>query len=413
MRVLQINVVCGQGSTGRIAVDIANLLKSKGNEAYIAYGYGTTDYQESYKITTNTETRINAHIFARLGLQGRGTKYGTKRLIKWMDKIKPDIIHLHNIHGLYINYKLLFDYIIKNDIPVVWTIHDCWPVTGHCAHFVLAHCEKWKHGCHDCHYDGVYKERSLIDNSRSAFSFKKTLFTAVPNMHLVPVSKWMESVIKESYLGGFPSTVIYNGIDLSFFKHTPSGIKERLSIYDKHLILAVSSQWNDDKGLSDYIKLAQLLPDDFIIVLVGLREKQIPMLPCNVRGIAKTEKPKDLVELYSAADVVLSLSHAESMGLTIVESMACGTPVIAYNNTAQTELVSPGTGFVVSDGDVSSVYLKIIEVIKEKNKIDYSKICRERVVSLFNKSEQYLNYYALYQNVLDLAQTNSNLYNHE
>ena len=400
MKVLQINVVCGQGSTGRIAVDIANMLKSKGDKAYIAYGYGTTDYPESYKITTDLETRINVHLFSRLGRQGRGTKYRTRKMLKWIDMIKPDIIHLHNIHGSYVNYPLLFEYIIRNNIPVVWTIHDCWPVTGSCAHFVMAQCNKWKTGCTSCTYDGIYKEKSLIDSSEVNYVIKKNLFTSVPRMLLVPVSRWMNNVIKESFLNGFQSVVIYNGIDLDVFRFTPSNIKERLGVSGKHLLLGVASQWGEMKGLNDFIRLAALLSDEYVIVLVGLSEAQIKILPATIIGIERTKNMEELVELYSAADVVVSLSYAESMGLTLVEGMACGTPVITYDNTAQSELVTQETGAVVRTGDIKLI-VESLSRLMAIGRESFSVSCRERVQKMFNKNSQYLDYYNQYKTILN------------
>ena len=400
MKVLQINVVCGQGSTGRIAVDIANMLKSKGEEAYIAYGYGTTVYQDSYRITTNTETRINAHIYAHLGLQGRGTKYGTKKLLNWIDSIQPDIIHLHNIHGSYVNYPLLFKYIIEKNIPVVWTIHDCWPVTGACAHFVLAKCNKWEKGCSSCSYKGPYKEQSLIDNAKNTYQVKRKLFTSVPRMRLVPVSQWMNNVLKKSFLKGVQSTVIYNGIDLGVFRFRASDIKRTIGVNGRSIILGVASQWGDMKGLNDYFRLNVLKPEDCTIVLVGLSSEQIENLPNGIIGITRTKDITELAELYSAADVTLSLSYAESMGLTLVESMSCGTPVVTYDNTAQPELVTPNTGYVVKTGRVDDVAICVSKIICKGRRF-FSSACRNRVEKLFNKEDRYQDYYSEYRKLLN------------
>ena len=177
MRVLQINLVCGHGSTGRIAVDIANMLKANGDEAFIAYGSGTTDYLDSFRITSDNEYRINSYFFSRiLGLAGRGTRYGTRNLLKWIDRINPDVIHLHNIHSLCLNYPMLFRYVNKHHVPVVWTLHDCWPFTGGCAHFSAFECEKWRTQCAHCKFYGTYHRKSLISTEKSTYKLKKKLF---------------------------------------------------------------------------------------------------------------------------------------------------------------------------------------------------------------------------------------------
>ena len=400
MVVLQINVVCGHGSTGKIAVDIAELLTSKGDKAFIAYGYGESNYPGSYRICSDSECRINAHIFDRLGLQGRGSVFGTMKFLKWVDTIHPDIIHLHNIHGSYIHYPLLFNYIKKHNIPVIWTIHDCWPVTGHCAHFVLANCSRWLNGCHNCTYKGAYKEKSLIENSASSFRTKQRLFTSVKQMRLIPVSKWMNDVIQKSFLNKYPSTVIYNGINLELFKYRESEVKKSFGLEGKFVVLGVSSQWDDVKGLSDFIKLAEKIPNNCKIVLVGVTSKQIAELPESVVGINRTKNQMELAELYSAADVTLSLSYAESMGLTIVESMACGTPVIVYDNTAQKESVAPDTGFVAKTGSINQV-ADFIKCMILKGRDYYSSFCIERAKEFFDMNEQYQEYYNVYQSVLN------------
>ena len=399
MKVLQINVVCGHGSTGRIAVEIANTIQKNGDCAYIAYGFGDSEYSGAYRISSDSEYRINARFFSKLGLQGRGTKYGTKRFLNWIEEVKPDIIHLHNIHGMYVNYQVLFEYLIRHNIPVVWTIHDCWPITGHCAHFVLANCNKWRTGCYCCDYKGIYKEASLIDNTRSTYELKKKLFCSVEKMHIVTVSKWMNKVVEGSFLSKYPSSVIYNGIDLNIFKYTPSDIKQRLGIKDKILLLGVATQWNDEKGFSDYLRLAKCLNDKYVIVLVGLTLKQMGGLPDNIIGLNKTKDRRELVELYSAANIVLSLSYAESMGLTLVESLACGTPVVSYDNTAQSELVNYNTGCLVKTGDINGT-VSSIETICQKGKDYYSEECKNWIVQNFDKNDRYQDYYKLYCDVL-------------
>jgi glycosyltransferase involved in cell wall biosynthesis len=319
----------------------------------------------------------------------------TRKLIQDIERFNPDIVHLHNIHGYVLNYRHMFEYLNQKKIPVVWTFHDFWAITGHCAYFYQ--CEKWKFGCGECGKLRDYP-RSITDCSRYNLHIKRELFSN-SNLHLVAVSPWMKSYIKESILKEKPITVIPNGVDVQVFYNR--NISKYQDIPDgEYIMLAVAIKWDNRKGLRDYIKLSSLLNDGEKIVLVGLTDKQIKQLPSNVIGLPRTETQDKLAELYSRADVVLSLSYAETFGLTIAESMACGTPVVAYDNTAQGDLLTEDTGVKVKTGDVDGVY-KAIQEVKIKGKEFYSHACRTRAEEHFDKDKCFKKYIELYETLLN------------
>ena len=399
MRVLQINLVCGHGSTGKIAVSIANLLKAGGDEAYIAYGSGTTDYPESYRITSDNEYRINVHLFSNLlGLDGRGTCFGTRKLIRWIESIKPDIIHLHNIHSLCLNYPLLFQYINKNDIPVVWTLHDCWAITGGCAHFSAVGCEKWKTQCEHCTHYGTYHRKSLIHTEKSTYTLKKELFTSVKNLTIVPVSHWLEGQVKQSFLKDKPIRVIQNGIDLEVFKPVQefsSTQIQKIKEQNKPILLGVSSSWNNEKGLQEMIRLSR--NTNYQVVLVGVQDGL--SLPSEITAVKRTNSQFELAEFYSAADVFVNPTWNDSFPTVNIEALACGTPVVTYDTDGSPEIIDHNTGRVAKKGSFDELSSYITEVL-DLGKELFSPKCVIRAHALFNQDNRYKDYIELYHRIV-------------
>jgi len=399
MKILQINVTSNWGSTGHIVEDIGELIRANNGKNYVAYGRNATQsFSETIKISNKYDLFIHllqTRIFDRHGL---ASSYTTKKLIKQIKLLKPDIIHLHNIHGYYVNYKILFNYLSQIEIPIVWTIHDCWPYTGHCAYYSYINCHKWKAGCHHCPQINKYPTSWLYDRSMKNYLDKKDTFTKVKNMILVPVSNWLANEIKHSFLKEYPIKVIHNGIDLRTFY--PSHIsKEEFNLENKFVILGVASIWDKRKGLDDFIFLRKLLPDKYEIILVGLTQKQIKKLPKGIVGITRTNNIKELVNYYSLADVYVNFSVEETFGLTTCESLACGTPVIVYNSTACPEIVSKDTGYVVALHDFDNI-IQCIKSIEIKGKTTFKNACIQRVKQLYDKKICYSQYLELYNILL-------------
>ena len=400
-KLLQIDSCLGIYSTGHITEGIAEIAMNRGWECYIAHGarYIGKTIQNSYKITSKYDEYfhyINSLLFDTHGLH---STLATKKLLKWIDYINPDVINLHCIHGYHINYEILFDYLQLKNIPVVWTFHDCWSFTGHCSHFESVGCDKWKIECNNCALKYDYPKCVGFDNSRRNYKIKKKTFLSIPNLEIVSVSKWLNGLVCQSFFKDMPKRVIYNGIDTDIFKYRESNLRERYGLCNKIVLIAAASTWSQAKGLSDYIELSKRLSDEYKIVLVGLTDKHIQSLPKGILPIPKTNNAIELAELYSMADISLNLSYQETFGLTTVEAMACGTPVIVYNKTASPELITPETGIVVKAGNLEDL-IYAIKTISLNGKAKYSKECIERAKKEFDKKARFNDYINLYDSLI-------------
>ena len=350
MKILMINSFCGLGSTGRICTDLADTLSEQGHKVKIAYGrdYVPEKYQKyAVRIGTDLDVRLHGVQTRIFDNQGFCSKKATEKFLEWADNYNPDIVHLHNIHGYYINIEMLFAWIKKRpDLKVIWTLHDCWTFTGHCTYFTMVKCDRWKTGCHNCPQKKEYPKSLLLDNSKNNWLSKKSLFTGIKHMTIVTPSHWLAGLVKQSFLKEYPVKVINNGIDTDVFKPTPSNFRQQYHLENKKVILGVASTWDKRKGLDDFIKLSEMLDENYKIVLVGLSDKQMKMIPDKILGITRTNSTKELAEIYTAADVFLNPSYEETMGLVTIEAIACGTPVVTSDCTAIPEFVTKNTGLI-------------------------------------------------------------------
>lgn len=394
MKVLQINTF-GNLSTGKIAVDIYRTLRAHGSEGAVAFARNEVPGDvPSFKIGNPLSVYTDG-VFTRLtDKAGHYSKGATEKLIKQIKEYDPDIIHLHNLHGYYINVPMLFDYLKEADKPVVWTLHDCWAYTGHCCYYSMAGCDKWKlTGCSKCPQKKAYPASIFKDNSSKNFSEKNQMFHSVKNLHLVCVSKWLDNELRASFLKDIPSRVIYNGIDTSVFKPSSGNFRIKYDVGDKRIVLGVASTWDTRKGLADFIGLSKILDERYKIVLVGLNDKQKASLPDNMIGIGRTDGPKELAEIYSASNVLFNASVEETFGLPNVESLACGTPVVAYNCTGIPETMTENDGYIVEPHDLKTVALKIGEICDAGKRIEVSSF-------RFPKDKTYEAYMKLYEELV-------------
>ncbi len=400
-RLLIIGSSLNYGSPGRITESLGLLAQRNGWEVFQAHGlkYANHSQLKAHPVSSCFEEKIHAAFSLLLDAHGLASTIGTKRLVKWIEKIKPDVIHLHNIHGYYLNYKVLFEYLATLNTPIIWTLHDFWVITGHCAHFDYIGCNKWKTECNNCPQRGTYPKSLFLDKSKRNFNVKKKYFTSVQNMTITPVSKWVGKLVAESFLGSYPIQPIYNGIDTEIFKKTKSDLRKRLGLEGKFVMVAVAAPWYPLKGMNDYFELSKHLAADFQIIMIGLKPEQIKQLPEGIIGIEKTQNQEELAAYYSMADVVLNLSYQETFGMTTVEGLSCGTPGIVYNKTASPELVTPDTGRVIEAGNISELLNAIYE-IKNIGKSAFSKACRERVLTYFDKDKQFNKYIELYERLI-------------
>lgn len=405
MKLLQINVTGYIGSTGKITEAIGNIVQENGGTSLIAFGrIGKPGKSLYYKIG-NRYDHISHAIQTRIfDTHGLCSTRETEKFITWIKGQAPDIIHLHNIHGYYLNYRVLFQFLKESKIPVIWTLHDCWPMTGHCAYFDAAGCPKWQTGCNSCPQKQAYPQSLVMDASRKNWLTKSHIFTSLDNLRLVSVSKWLESIVTRSYLNKYSCQTIYNGIDTSIFSPAnPAAIdfvKKKFNIpKNGKVLLGVAYNWSERKGLSDYILLSKMLPDNIRIVLVGVDAANQKKLTSKMIALHKTDSVAELAVLYSIADIVLNLSVEESFGLTTVEGFSCGTPGIVYNKTASPELITKDTGIIVEKGNISDLYSAVLYLL-EKGKSNYSSLCRRTALEKYDSKRNFSSYLELYQKTL-------------
>lgn len=391
MKIVQINTVCGNGSVGRITVDIYHALKKSGHEGKIYYGRRTApEGVNAERFGSNVDMGIHVlHTFLE-GTHGFDSKGQTKKLIESLEKYNPDLIHLHNIHGFYLDVEAFFAYLKKCGKPVIWTLHDCWAFTGHCAYFDYAECEKWKTGCEACpQYRNTYPYALFRDGSKGNYARKRAAFQGVKGLTIVTPSKWLGELVKESYLKEYPVKVIPNGIDLERF--VPQERKER----KRHLVLGVANVWDRRKGL-DYLKqLSRMLdPEKYEVAAVGVSKKQIKELPEGMTGIEHTQNVEELMQLYSEASVYVNPTLEDNFPTTNLEALACGTPVVTFETGGSVESVDKSCGRIVPKKDMEGLYKAVTELCEKCETMRAA--CRERALS-YNKYDRFGEYLNLYE----------------
>ena len=403
-KLLQINpVVRVSTSTGRIMQEIGELAMRNGWESYVAYSKGRdgirTCASHTIPVGNKWDTWMHGLETRLLDRHGLASVSVTYDFIKHLKEISPDIVHIHNIHGYFLNYPVLFEYLSKSGIPVVWTVHDCWLYTGHCYYYSYIQCNKWESGCGDCPQKRKFPASWWLDRSAQNYQDKREAFTAMPHdkLTIVPVSDWIRREMSRSFLKDYPFRVIHNGIDTDVFKvYGADEVKQKYGWQGKHILLGVASIWSEEKGLSDFIKLAQRLREDEVIVLVGVTEEQKKILPHNMYGIRRTENIQDLARLYSVADVFVNPTWQDNYPTVNLEAIACGTPVVTYRTGGSVESVTEDTGFIVEQGDVKGL-LDSVRVIEQYGKHYYVDRCRKYALANFRKEDRYADYLNLYE----------------
>lgn len=363
MRIVQINSVCGSGSTGKICVAVSELLTKKGIENYILYASEKSNYHFGRKYMSDIDVKIQALKSRIFGNYGFNSQRATKRLLKELKSLKPDIVHLHNLHGHNVHLGMLFSYLKENSIKVFWTFHDCWAFTGYCPYYDLAMCDKWKNKCSEC--PAANKYSWFFDRSKYLFEKKKNLFTGL-DLTIITPSKWLADQVKQSFLKDCEVMVINNGIDLSVFNSRESDFREKYNLQDKFIVLGVAFGWGVRKGLDVFIELSKCLDERFQIVLVGTDDKVDKQLPKNIISINRTNNQAELTEIYTAANVFVNPTREEVLGMTNIEALACGTPVITFKTGGSVECVDSNCGIVVPKNDIDALEKAIRTVCIDK-----------------------------------------------
>lgn len=394
-KILMINT-CNFGSTGNIMLGIKETAKMNGYNVATAIAKSRSNKKKRLmdNVYIGSIMERNSHILTSMltGFNGCFSVFTTWRFLKRIKQYSPDIIHLHNLHGWYINLPMLFFYIKKNNIKVVWTLHDCWAFTGQCPHFTITKCNKWKSGCYDCpsyrEYPGSY-----VDRTRIMYKLKKKWFTGVSDLTIVTPSEWLAKLVKESFLKEYDVKVINNGIDLSVFKPTESNLRKQLNLEGKYVLLGVASPFTNKKGLDIFVELADRLSDEYKIVLVGLTKEQIFKMPDNIIGMGRTSSQEELAKFYTMADIFINPTREDNFPTVNIEALACGTPTVTFRTGGSPEIIDDTCGSVVDCNDIEALQKEIVRICEERPY--YKDSCLKRTMS-YDMNKKFTEYLMLY-----------------
>lgn len=390
MKIVQLNVTCGAGSTGKICLAVSELLRNRGTENYVLFSEGESDYKYGVKYADKYEIKLEALKSRIFGNYGFNSKKLTGRLIAKLDEIEPDIVHLHNLHGHGCNLEMLFNYFREKKIRLFWTFHDCWAFTGYCPHYDMAGCDKWQSQCSSCPQKGAYS--FFFDKSDKLYTKKQKLFTGL-DLTIITPSEWLKSQVKKSFLRGYEVKVINNGIDLDIFKPTQSNFREKYGIGDEFLILGVAFNWDKRKGIDVFSDLACTLPKDCRIVLVGTDGNTKKLLPDNVITIDRTENQKELAEIYTASDLFVNATREDTFPTVNIESLACGTPVLTFNTGGSGEIIDGTCGMTAPKNDTDSLRDALLYI--KENRPFTKEACIKRAAE-YNKDDKFREYAEIY-----------------
>lgn len=395
MRVFQLNTFCGVKSTGRIAAEIAKLVKQDGGECRIGYGVpGISPDSEpfAYRIGTPVERKLHGAMRKLLDAEGCGSVLGTRQLIREMRAFTPELIHLHNLHGCYLNLPMLFDELARMNKPVIWTLHDCWPFTGHCAYFDYVGCDHWQSQCHDCPQKASYPTCIGLSRARQNFEQKKRMFTQLQNLTFVAPCRWMTQPLSRSFLNRYPVQVIPNGVNLTVFKPVDSDLRMRYGIGEKKIVLSVASEWDERKGLRYLLEARQKMGPEYCFVVIGLSEQHVTDLPDGMIGLTHTANADELAAWYTAADCLANPTMEDNMPMVNLEALACGTPVAVFATGGCPEAVGE-CGRVIPQGDVDALCEAILQLCQMKPALRSLCLTRARDFDSRKTFQSYLELY--------------------
>lgn len=393
MKIIQINTTCGVGSTGKICMGISQLMSNKDVENYILYGNISNGYDLGIQCSNKFYVKIQSLKSRIFGNYGFNSYSATKKMISLLEKISPDIVHLHNIHSHDCNLKMLFEYFKKTKIKLVWTFHDCWAFTAYCPHFSMVKCDKWKDQCYKC--DQLHMFSWFFDKSSKLYKEKAELFSNL-DLTIVTPSAWLADLVKQSFLKEYPVRVINNGIDLRVFQPKKSDFRCRYGLEKKKIVLGVSFDWEIGKGIDVFAELASRLPDNYQIVIVGTDDKVDEILPINIISIHRTQSQEELVEIYSVADVFINPTRQENYPTVNMEALACGTPVVTFKTGGSPEMLDATCGSIVDCDDIDALEREIIRICQNN---PYSREACTKKALTFDKNERFKEYLNLYEGI--------------
>ena len=396
MRILQINAVNKIGSTGRNCAEIAEYMNAQGDVCRTVFSVGEED-GSSVRISTAAECRIHAVLSRVTGMQGYHSPFATRRLIHYIESFQPDIVHLNNLHANYLSLNMLLPCLARKNIATAVTLHDCWLYTGKCTHYSSLGCSRWLTGCHDCPKLKEDHNSWFFDRTDVMWEDKRNWFREIPALGVIGVSRWITGEAEKSPVFAKAKQIecIYNWIDLDIFRplNGCEDIREAYGLKKNRIVLGVASRWGEAKGLGQFLSLAEMLPADVRIVLLGDLPRM--RLPENVINIPATGSLRKLVEVYNTADVFVQLSREESFGKVVAEALACGVPVVTNSGTANPELVDPTCGVVA--GNTTEEIYRAVSTVLDSGKALYSPYCRAFAQEHFSKDtclKQYRTFYS-------------------
>lgn len=398
--ILEINTT-NYGSTGSISLSIAKRARENGYKVYTACKNAIESqkykYEDQIYIGNRYDRILSEELAYITGLRGYFNIYNTYTFLKQVDKIKPDLIHLHVLHDTFINLNMLFKYINNHHIPVVWTFHDCWSLTGQCPAFEMVGCDKWIKGCHHCPQTKVVPKSLFLDTTAHIWKKQKKIFTSVGNMTIVTPSEWLKSMVEKSFFNIYTIQTIYNGVNLDIFKPEKSDFREKHNLQNKHVILGVANIWEERKGLNTFLWLNKKLPENYQIVLVGTNDEVDKKLPDSIISIHRTYNQKELAQIYTAADIFVNPTLEDVFGLVNIEALACGTPVAVYRTGGCSEIITEDSGYVVERNNKEQLLDCTIKTCEEKPFSEQSCIKR---AEYFEINRNFNDYIKLYDRIL-------------
>lgn len=399
MKIIEINATYGFASTGSIVMDIEKTARENGHSVGVAYQKAEVKPENGIRVGGVLSYKLHAVLSRVAGRQGYASYFATKRLISWLERQKPDIVHLHNLHSNYINIPLLLAFLAKKDIATVLTLHDCWFFTGKCFHFVESHCDKWKKGCGDCPRNKLDIKSLFFDRTARVFKDKKRLFESIPRLSVVGCSDWISDMARQSLLSSKEITRIYNGIDTDLFAPKSTTFRKENNIGEGYVVLGAANKWLLPENLELFDKFLKTRDSDDLLVLFGADEdyRQLCKNKEGVILLGYINSKEEMANLFASADVFVNPTHADTLPTVNMEAASSGIPVVTYNVCGSPELVKNGvSGYVVEEGDIDGMLTAIRWCKAGKIK---SADCRDFALANFDKNDNYKRYIELFERI--------------
>jgi len=332
MKVLLIDVNCKYTSTGKIVYDLYSELRRQGHEAFVAYGRGPKISEVGIrKFAWDIETYFHAFMTRMIGLTGFFSPISTHRLLTLIKRIQPDVVHLHELHGYFVNIGPIVNYLKTNQIPTVWTYHCEFMYTGKCGY--TEECTRYTDQCGECPLLVEYPKSLFFDFTSYMLRKKIEWLSNFSALTIVTPSAWLRRKLLLSHTGHLPSMVIRNGIDTNTFKPIIyNDVRENLQITTPYIILSVIADFSDSRKGFDFIKPFAERLDSKLYTWIVVGGSQFPYeMPVNVLHVPKIKNPSELNKYYNASDVFVILSKYENLPTVCLEASACQCPVVGWD----------------------------------------------------------------------------------